>query len=136
VVDVFAIPTGVAVVADNTFAARRGRDALRIEWDDREAETRSSAELARYYHAVTAVRTDVEPGEFQSTGDNPAASFSGEVAEFAFDFPFLAHAPMEPLDCVAQVKGWDVTLHSGAHLVTVDQIHAALAARTISGRWT
>lgn len=134
VVDVFAIQTGVAVVAENTFAARRGRDALRIEWNDSDAELRSSAALEGYYHEIAAGRTEHEASNFQSTGDDPAAPFTGDVAEFAFDFPYLAHAPMEPLDCVAQVNDWDVVLHSGAHLVTVDQVQAALAARTIPGR--
>ncbi len=134
VVDVFAIETGVAVVADTTFAAWKGRDALRIEWDDSEAETRSTHELVRYYHDIAAGRIDVEPAEFDSKGDDPGVPFGGDVADFAFDFPYLAHAPMETLDCVAQVNGWDVSITSGAHLATVDQVYAAFAARTIPGK--
>ncbi|MEJ1117264.1 molybdopterin cofactor-binding domain-containing protein [Phyllobacterium sp. CCNWLW109] len=134
VVDVFAIETGVAVVAEATFAAWQGRDALRIEWDDSEAETRSTHELVGYYHAIAAGRSNLEPGEFDSKGDDPEVPFGGDVAEFAFDFPYLAHAPMETLDCVAQVNGWDVSITSGAHLATVDQVYAAFAARTIPGK--
>lgn len=131
---VFAIETGVAVLAETTFAAKRGRDALRIEWDDSEAETRSSPDLAAYFHDIAAGRSDVEPGSFQSTGQSPEAPFEGDVLEFAFDFPYLAHAPMETLDCVAKVNGWDVAITSGAHLATVDQVQAALTARTVPGR--
>ncbi|WP_440412288.1 molybdopterin cofactor-binding domain-containing protein [Neorhizobium petrolearium] len=134
VAQVFAIETGVAVLAETTFAAKRGRDALRIEWDNSEAEMRSSPDLVAYFRDVAAGRTDVEPGSFQSTGQSPEAPFDGDVVEFAFDFPYLAHAPMETLDCVAKVDGWDVAITSGAHLATVDQVQAALTARTIPGR--
>ena len=134
VVDVFAIESGVAVVAEGTYAARRGRDALRLKWDDSEAETRSSADLVRWYHDIAAGRCDVEPADFAMKGEDAEAPFNGPIAEFAFDFPYLAHAPMETMDCVAQVDGWDVRITSGAHLVTVDQVQAALTARTIPGK--
>ena len=134
VVEVFAIETGVAVLAETTFAAIQGRAALRIEWDDSEAEMRSTDELTRYYQEIAAGRTDVEPSEFQATGEGPETPFDGEVAEFAFDFPYLAHAPMETMDCVAEVNGWDVSITSGAHLATIDQVQAALTARTIPGK--
>ena len=49
VVDVRQIPQGVAVYADNTFAALKGRDALKVEWDLSKAETRSAQELAAEY---------------------------------------------------------------------------------------
>ncbi|GGE85422.1 xanthine dehydrogenase family protein molybdopterin-binding subunit [Sphingomonas prati] len=133
VVDVIAIETGVAVVAENTFAARQGRDALRTEWNDSAAETRSTPQLVSYYHDIAAGRTDVEPSEFHSKGED-AAAFGAGTIEFAFDFPYLAHAPMETMDCVAQVDGWDVKIISGSHLPTVDQVQAARVAATIPGR--
>lgn len=134
VVDIFAIETGVAVVAKNTFAARQGRDALILEWDDSEAEKRSSADLVRYFRDIAAGRTDVDPSEFHTKGENPEAAFSADAVEFSFDFPYLAHAPMETLDCVARVDGWDVKIISGSHLATVDQVQAARVALTIPGR--
>jgi isoquinoline 1-oxidoreductase beta subunit len=134
VIDVFAIETGVAVVARNTFAARQGRDALTLEWDDSEAEKRSTADLVRYFHDIAAGRTDVEPSDFHSKGEDPEAAFSADAVEFSFDFPYLAHAPMETLDCVAYVDGWDVQIISGSHLATIDQVQAARIALTIPGR--
>ncbi|WP_241557187.1 xanthine dehydrogenase family protein molybdopterin-binding subunit [Croceibacterium ferulae] len=133
VVDVFAIETGVAVVALNTFAAMQGRDALRLRWDDSAAETRSSPELASWYRDIAAGRVEEDAHSFEERGaiDQPQR---GEVFETTFDFPWLAHAPMEPLDCVAQVDGWNVNIWSGSHNASVDQIHAALTARTIPGR--
>ncbi|MHA6767102.1 xanthine dehydrogenase family protein molybdopterin-binding subunit [Sphingobium ummariense] len=134
VVDVFAIETGVAVLAENSFAARRGRDALRIEWDDSEAERRSTPDITRHYEDVANGRTDLEPAEFAMKGEDAGAPFTGQVAEFAFHFPYLAHAPMETLDCVAKVDGWDVSITSGAHLPIVDQVQAARVALTIPGK--
>ncbi|GBD50461.1 xanthine dehydrogenase family protein molybdopterin-binding subunit [Methylopila sp. Yamaguchi] len=133
VVDVFAIESGVAVVAETTFAARRGRDALRMEWDDSEAETRSSPELVRWYHDIAGGRSDVKPSAFQTTGDADAAFGQGAV-EFAFDFPYLAHAPMETLDCVARIDGWNVEIISGSQMPTIDQVQAARVALTLPGK--
>ncbi|AHE54951.1 xanthine dehydrogenase family protein molybdopterin-binding subunit [Sphingomonas sanxanigenens] len=134
VVDVFAIETGVAVVAETMIAAHRGREALRIHWDDSEAEMRSSDELVRHYHDAGAGRTDLEPRSFQSKGDDPDAAFGGDAIEFAMDFPYLAHAPMETMNCVAQVKGWDVRIISASQLPTVDQIQAARVVLTLPGK--
>jgi isoquinoline 1-oxidoreductase beta subunit len=134
VVKVFAIETGVAVVAETTFAAWQGRDALRIEWDDSEAEKRSTHELVNHYHDLAAGLGVEEPSEFYTKGDNPEVPFNGEIAEFSFDFPYLAHAPMETLDCVAEVNGWDVSITSGSHLATVDQVFAAITVRTAPGK--
>jgi len=134
VVDVFAIETGVAVVAQNSFAARKGREALRLEWDDTEAEKRSTPDLVRYYHELAAGRGDVSPGDFAMKGDQPETPFSGDIVEFAFDFPYLAHAPMETLDCVATINGGDVSITSGSHIPIIDQVQAALTACTIPGR--
>lgn len=134
VVDVFAIETGVAVVASNTIAARRGRDALVTEWDDSAAEKRSSADLARYYRDIAAGLTDVAPSDFHSKGEAPEAPFSADAIGFEFDFPYLAHAPMETLDCVAMVDGWDVKIISGSHLASIDQVQAARVALTVPGR--
>jgi isoquinoline 1-oxidoreductase subunit beta len=133
VTDVFAIPTGVAVVAESTFAALQGRRALRIAWDDEEAETRSSPELVRWYQDIAAGRVGGDADRFEERGEFEKP-LEGDKFETSIDFPYLAHAPMETLDCVAQVEGWDITIWSGSHLATVDQVRAALAGRTLPGR--
>jgi isoquinoline 1-oxidoreductase beta subunit len=53
---------------------------------------------------------------------------------FAFDLPYLAHAALESLNCVAQVQGGDIKIMSGAQLATIDQVQAALAVPTIPGK--
>lgn len=133
VVDIFAIETGVAVVARSTYAAFRGRAALRVEWDDGEAETRSTPDLVRWYGDIAAGRVEDDAHVFESKGDVDAVP-RGDIFETTIDFPYLAHAPMEPLDCVAQVDGWNVNIWSGSHLATLDQVRAALTARTIPGK--
>lgn len=98
VVDIKQVPQGVAVYAENTWAALRGRAALEIEWDLSKAERRSSAAIVDDYRA----RFGDAGIEASSKGDTGRA-FSGDgitTHEVELVFPFLAHAPMEPLDAV------------------------------------
>ncbi|QDH73526.1 molybdopterin cofactor-binding domain-containing protein [Brevundimonas sp. M20] len=133
VVDVFAIPTGVAVVAEHAWAAQKGREALRILWDDSEAERRSDAEIAAWYRDIADGRVQHGSTAFGAKGD-PDAAFAGDLFETSMTLPFLAHGPMEPLNCVAQVDGLDVTLWSGTQLQTPDQVAVAAAMGTAPGR--
>ena len=127
VVDVFEIPSGVAIVASGFYAAKKGRDALQTEWDDAKAEMRSSSEILADYKSVASGKTDATWVPFQQKGDAPAelAKPGGKVHAFEFDFPYLAHAAMEPMNCVAQVEGTRVKLTYGAQSQTVDQMNAA-----------
>jgi isoquinoline 1-oxidoreductase beta subunit len=124
VVDVKQIPQGIAVYADNTFSALKGRDALQVEWDLAKAETRSSAELAAEY-----VRHFKEPGLEATNAGNVDEAFRQDglqTVEAEIVFPFLAHAPMEPLDAVF-IKAADgsVDIYNGAQFPGFDQQVAA-----------
>ncbi|WP_025037840.1 xanthine dehydrogenase family protein molybdopterin-binding subunit [Bradyrhizobium sp. DOA9] len=132
VVDVFEIASGVAVVAQDTWSACLGRNALKVEWDDAKAETRSSDALRALYREIAKGKTDVTGSAFQTKGKVDDA-FDGELFEASFDFPYLAHAPMEPMNCVASVDGRRVKLTFAAQVQTVDQINCALAAITLPG---
>lgn len=118
VVDVVQIPAGVAVVAKSTWPAIKGRKALTVEWDDTRAETRSSADLFEEYHALAET-----PGKtFRSEGDAGAAlEKADKVIEATFEFPYLAHAPMEPHDVVIEFDGTKAEIWTGSQLQTVDQ---------------
>ncbi|UXN60706.1 xanthine dehydrogenase family protein molybdopterin-binding subunit [Phyllobacterium zundukense] len=124
VVDVKQVPQGVAVYADNTFAALKGRAAVKVEWDLSKAETRSSDQLTADYTKMFA-----EKGlEATNNGDVDKA-FSGQGVqslEATMVFPFLAHAPMEPLDAVF-IKRADgsVDVYNGAQFPGMDQKTAA-----------
>lgn len=123
VTDVFQISNGVAVVASNFWAAKKGRDALKITWDDSAAETRSSDAMLADYKKVLA-----RPGQEARKEGAGAAGLrgAGEVITADFEFPYLAHAPMEPLNCVVEYKpGESVVIHSGSQMPTGDQAAAA-----------
>jgi len=137
VVDVYEIPTGVAVVADNTYAARMGREALKVEWDEGKVETRGSATIAQQWRDIAAGKgpADLKWEAFDSKGDASVASGGkgSEVFETTYDFPYLAHATMEPMNCVAIVDGNKVKLIHGSQAQTLDQMNAAKIVKTLPG---
>jgi isoquinoline 1-oxidoreductase subunit beta len=125
VVDVVQVPAGVAVLAKGFWAARNGRDALKIEWDESKAETRGSNDLFAEYRALLDT-----PGVVAvKQGDADAAlSKAAKVIEAVYEFPYLAHAPMEPLDCVASRQPDRLDVWSGSQMQTTDQAVAAAVA--------
>lgn len=133
VVDVFKIPSGVAVVAKSTWAARQGREALKVEWNTDKAEKRGSdAILADFKKIASGGVADAKWVAFDSKGD-PASVTDGEVVEFAYDFPYLAHACMEPMNCVAAVKGNNAKLTFGSQIPTIDQLNTAKIVGNLPG---
>lgn len=134
VVDVIEIPTGVAVVARDTWSARQGREALTVVWDDSGAEARGSDQIMAEYRAAGAGKgpKDLKWVPFDSKGDAARAA-DGEVFEATYDFPYLAHAAMEPMDCVAIVKGSHVKLIHGSQSPTMDQLAVAKIVKTLPG---
>ncbi|SDN44005.1 isoquinoline 1-oxidoreductase, beta subunit [Methylobacterium phyllostachyos] len=124
VLDVVQVPSGVAVIARDTWAAMKGREALTVTWDDSTAETRSSeAILAEYRERAKG------PGLTASERGDPQAALKGaaKVVEAEFTFPYLAHAAMEPLNATIE-KGADggYDVYAGFQFQTVEQ--ATMAA--------
>ncbi len=100
VVKVVQVPRGVAVVAKSFWAAKQGRDALKVEWDDSNAEKRSSAAIMEEYRhlaAQPAVSARKEGDAAQAIKD------AARTVSASYEFPYLAHAPMEPLDAVVKL---------------------------------
>jgi isoquinoline 1-oxidoreductase beta subunit len=99
--EVVQISTGVAVVADNTWNAAQARKALAIQWDE-------GAHAAVTSEAITAAFSEhmSQPGAVQrQTGDAAAALASAaKKIEARYEVPYLAHAPMEPLNATADVR--------------------------------
>ena len=122
VVNIIEIPRGVAVVAKSTWAAMKGRDALKVTWDDTNADLRGSKELVEEYTAL--VGTD---GLAVRNDGNIADGFktAAKIVEANFEFPYLAHAPLEPMDCVVQFDGTSAEIWTGSQLQTVDHGVAA-----------
>ncbi|WP_293682313.1 xanthine dehydrogenase family protein molybdopterin-binding subunit, partial [uncultured Phenylobacterium sp.] len=136
VTDVFKIPTGVAVVATSTWAARQGREALKVEWNEAKAEKRSTAQIAQQYRDLASGKTPAPEKDgwvaFETKGDaKPAAG--GAALEATYDFPYLAHATMEPMNCVAIVKGNSARLLFGSQIPTVDQLNTAMIVGNLPG---
>jgi isoquinoline 1-oxidoreductase beta subunit len=117
VVDIRQVPTGVAVYANGTWPALKGREALRITWDDSAAEKRSSAQLIAEYRALAQ-----KPGKVAAArGDAEAAlTRADKVIEAEFVFPYLAHATMEPLDGFLRWDGQRALARLGSQLQTGD----------------
>ncbi len=104
---VVRISSGVAVVADNTWSAMEGRKALDIAWNEGPNATFSSEQLTKMFADLVT-----QPGaEARKVGDaNAALASAAKKIEAVYEVPFLAHAPMEPLNCTADVRadGCDV----------------------------
>ena len=122
---VVEIPTGVAVLAKDYWTAKKGRDALEIEWDESNAESFSSGALMHEYQEMAK-----QPGiTVRSDGDAVASIEQGAtVLEASYEFPYLAHATMEPMNCVVQINNDGVEIWNGAQLQTGDQYAVSAVA--------
>jgi isoquinoline 1-oxidoreductase beta subunit len=123
---VVAVDAGVAVIARHFWAAKLGRDALLIEWSKPEGGGVSTdAMLADYKQKAR------EPGVNVATvGDVVIANAAAPTRLVAeYEFPYLAHAPMEPLNCTVKIDGGHCEIWTG----TQSQTSAQKAAATILG---
>jgi len=109
------LASGVAVVATSTWAAIRGREALRIDWDKgpnaQDSTARFWAENARMLEGRGQIVVD--DGEFES-----AMAGAERVIERRYEVPFVSHAPLEPQNCYAYVQG------DQAHIIAPTQMPA------------
>ena len=100
VTDVRQIARGVAVVAENTWAAFQGKKALSVQWDEGAGATVSSPGIREAF--VAAATKGGEP--VRATGDVDAAlRGAARTVDAVYDAPYLAHACMEPMNGTAQV---------------------------------
>ncbi|WP_227814496.1 xanthine dehydrogenase family protein molybdopterin-binding subunit [Nitrogeniibacter aestuarii] len=116
--DVVEIPTGVAVLAKDTWTAKRGRDALKVEWDETGAWRGSSEQLIADYTKQLDTAGAVARNDGDALG---ALGKADNVIEADFVFPYLAHAAMEPLNCVVQLRDGECEVWNGEQLHTGDQ---------------
>ena len=122
VVDVVQVPSGVAVLAKDTWSAMRGRDALKVTWDESKAETRSTEEMLAEYRKLAAT-----PGLNAGRRGDAATKLASaaKTVEAEFTLPFLAHAPMEPMNGVMELRADGAEIWSGCQLHSIDEIVAA-----------
>ncbi len=110
---------GVAVYAENTWAAIQARDALEVEWDLSGAETRDSDQIKAEIMAALDAAPKYNVNKADAAAVAAAIDGADKVVEKTFYFPLLAHAPMEPLNCtIEQTAEGDIVLHDGAQMPT------------------
>lgn len=100
VVDVVSIPRGVAVVARDMWSALKGREKVLAEWDESKAEKRGTKELMAEYRALAA-KSGAATARSDGDADRALAG-AAKVLEATFEFPYLAHAALEPLNAVVR----------------------------------
>lgn len=113
---------GVAVVADGYWAARQGRDALKLQWNTAAVEKADSERLLAQYRELAA-----RPGRRQFDADMAPLATAPRKLEAEFVFPYLAHAPMEPLNCTVQLSDGRAELWVGSQCPGLDGGAAARA---------
>jgi isoquinoline 1-oxidoreductase subunit beta len=114
--------SGVAVLASDFWTAKKGRDALAIEWDDSAALKRSSDDLFAEYRALAQ-----KPGDSaKRAGDvDKAFASAARTLEATYEFPYLAHATMEPMNCVVRLGPQSCEIWNGEQFQTGDQMAIA-----------
>ena len=122
---VLRVPTdrggeGVAIVADGYWPAKQGRDALKVEWDTSAVgKPDTTALLAQYRELAT------KPGNVAMQADMAPLAGAAHKISAEFVFPYLAHAPMEPLNCTVKLDGDKAELWMGTQMPGLDAMAAA-----------
>jgi len=124
--DVVQVPSGVAVIASGFWPAKLGRDKLEIKWDDGPNASLSSVGMREQYSKLAQ-----SPGLVAKKIGDPAKALAGaaKTVTAEFEVPYLAHATMEPLNCVVDLRADSCEIWSGTQFQTVD----AAAAASVSG---
>ncbi|MGB1238591.1 MAG: molybdopterin cofactor-binding domain-containing protein [Pseudomonadales bacterium] len=120
VVDVVTIPSGVAVIATDFWRAKTARDQLQVEWDESEAFTMGSDELMAQYRELAQ-----KQGKTAAERGDVIAALGEQRITSEFEFPYLAHAAMEPMNCVAKVTAQGCEIWNGDQMQTSDQMTVA-----------
>ena len=125
--EVFEIPlvkgTGVAVVADKYWPAKQARSLLNVEWDLSGVEAADSTELWTRYKQLAQTPGNVALARGDLSALDKVAAENRIVAEY--EFPFLAHSPMEPLNTTVRFDGDRAEVWAGSQFQTVDQMAVA-----------
>jgi isoquinoline 1-oxidoreductase beta subunit len=125
VTDVVQVPEGIAVVGKGMWAALTGRRALKVQWDESaSASVNSDAVLAQYRAQARNPGTSfARPADGQQIPDAAV-----KTIQATYEFPFLAHATMEPMNCVAWLHEGILETWSAHQFTSLDHTMAAKAA--------
>ena len=111
---------GVAVIATGYWPAKTAREALKIVWNTSAVEKLDSAAQLAQYRALAA-----QPGAKHFDADMAPLASAPRTIEAEFVFPYLAHAPMEPLNCTVELSEQGATLWVGSQMAGLDGMAAA-----------
>ncbi|MDM4768697.1 xanthine dehydrogenase family protein molybdopterin-binding subunit [Solimonas sp. SE-A11] len=119
---VVQVPSGIAVVADHFWAAKQGRDALAVEWDLGPNAKLDTAALKAEFQRLADT-----PGLVAAEAGDPAAALKQAARTLKADYhvPYLAHAPMEPLNATVKIDPDRCEIWAGTQFQTLDQMVAA-----------
>lgn len=122
VIKVVKVPTGVAVIADHYWAAKQGRDALKLTWQTEDKEKPDSAALLKQYSAQAQ-----QPGLSAAKAGDTAQALkqAAHTVTAEYVLPYLSHAPMEPLNCAVKITEDGCEIWTGTQMQTTDQAAAA-----------
>ena len=119
---VVQVPSGIAVLADNYWAAKTGRDALKIDWDLGTNVGLDSDKMRSEYRALAKTAGS----KASAKGDaNATLSKAAKKIEAEYEVPYLAHATMEPLNCTVKLGENSCEIWTGTQFQTGDQGAAA-----------
>ncbi len=125
--EIFEIPlvkgTGVAVVADKFWTAKQARDRLKIEWDLSAVEHADSGQLSAKYKQLARTPGNVAVNRGDQNAMDAIAAANRMVVEY--EFPYLAHVPMEPLNTTIRFDGDRAEAWAGSQFQTFDQMAIA-----------
>jgi isoquinoline 1-oxidoreductase subunit beta len=110
----------VAVVGNHFYACKKARAVLETEWDLGPNATLSTPALAEQFRALAQT-----PGTVAKKGDPAAVASAAKTIVAEYEVPFLAHAPMEPLNCTVEVRDDGAEIWVGSQFQTIDQQNAA-----------
>lgn len=116
------VPSGVAVIATDFWTAQKARHLLKIEWDDSDALMLGSTEMMDQLKEMVS-----QPGQrARDDGDvDSVFATAHRIVEADFEFPYLAHAALEPMNCIVQIGVDGCEIWHGAQWPTRDQAEAA-----------
>jgi isoquinoline 1-oxidoreductase beta subunit len=119
---VVQVPSGVAVVADHFWAAQQGREALKVDWDLGPGATLDTGAMLAEFRKLAATDGKVAA----AAGDAPGTlAKAGKVVEVEYVAPYLAHAPMEPLNATVRIGPDGCDIWTGTQMQTAEQMTAA-----------
>jgi len=119
------VPSGVAVIAEHFWPAKLGREKLKIDWDLGPNAGLSTEKMLRDFSQMSS-----KPGAVAKRAGDPDAALktAAKTITAEYDVPYLAHAMMEPLNCVVDLRADSCEIWTGTQFETVDRASAAQVA--------